>query len=327
MLCSIVAFVLKGNLPSLITIFLHINLVWLSLGFICIFFYWLIEAITLYMMLTHQKRHITFKEVFKLIVSTQFFNGITPFSSGGQPFQIYILTKESQLDASIVTSASLNNFIVYQFVLVFLGSIAVFFKYFYSLFTGITTQSMNAVALLGFILNLVVICALLLVSTQLNITRSIIFTSLKLLTFTPLKKKSLELQPKIDRFLVSFHKNSQGLLLNKSLLAKTSLLNIIKLIVFYLIAYFVCRSIGFDQISILQAVTASAYIMLITSFVPLPGASGGSEAGFIILFGSFLTLPQVTVVMLLWRFITYYLGMFVGMLTYFFGYKKSMDLS
>lgn len=323
----ILTFIIKGDIPSLLSIFLHVNIIWLALGFLCIFLYWFIEAITLYLMLTHKKRHISFKEVFKLIVSTQFFNGITPFASGGQPFQIYILTKESQIDPSIVTSASLNNFIVYQFVLVLLGSVAVFYKYFYALFSGSTSQSINSIALLGFFLNFIVIFALILISTQLNITKKIVSVCFKILKYTPLKRKTLVIEPKLDRFLISFHKNSQGLLLNKKLLAKTSILNIIKLFIFYLIAYFVCRSIGYDQISILQAVTASAYIMLITSFIPLPGASGGSEVGFILLFGSFLTIPQVTVVMLLWRFITYYLGMFIGFVTYYIGYNKSAQLT
>ena len=48
------------------------------------------------------------------------------------------------------------------------------------------------------------------------------------------------------------------------------------------------------------------------SFIPLPGGTGGLEYGFVSFFGNFLTGGKLTTLMLLWRFITYYLIMILG---------------
>lgn len=318
----ILFFILKGDFKTMYDILVHINIAWLSLGFLCIFIYWGIEASTFHLMLTNNGEKISYFDVLKLVISTQFFNGITPFSTGGQPFQIYILTKKSKLSASSVTSASVHNFIVYQFILVVLGSVAFCLKYFFTYFSDSSSKAIGAVALLGFSLNIFVVFSLILFSSTPNVTRKIVFSVLRLLEYTPLKKRIIKTYPHIEHFLKHFHRNSQGLMKNRLLMFKASLLNLIKLTVFYLIAYFTCRSIGFNNVTIVQAVIASAYIMLITSFIPLPGASGGSELGFMFLFGTLLTAPQVMVVMVLWRFITYYFGLFVGFVTLYFGYPN-----
>ena len=52
--------------------------------------------------------------------------------------------------------------------------------------------------------------------------------------------------------------------------------------------------------------------MLISSFVPLPGATGGIEYAFMSFFGYFITKPTISTVMILWRFMTYYLGILLG---------------
>jgi len=314
-----------GDYETMQEIFLNLNLTWLFLGFVCIFIYWIFEAITFHLMLKHCGEKASFLSILKLILSTQFFNGITPFSTGGQPFQIYILTRSSKLKASSVTSASLHNFMVYQFTLVLLGTLALCLKYFFDYFSSPTANAVKVISLLGFSLNIIVVFLLILLSSSLTLTRRLVFFILKGLEHTPLKQKIVSLYPTISFFLENFHRNSQSLMKNKSLLAKASILNLVKLLFFYLIAYFACRAIGFNHISIIQALVASAYIMLISSFIPLPGASGGSELGFMFLFGTLLTAPQVMVVMILWRFITYYFGLFIGFITFYFGYTVQQN--
>jgi uncharacterized protein (TIRG00374 family) len=56
--------------------------------------------------------------------------------------------------------------------------------------------------------------------------------------------------------------------------------------------------------------------MLIGSFIPLPGGTGGVEYGFINFFGNFLSGAILKTLMLLWRFFTYYFGMFIGAITF-----------
>ena len=52
--------------------------------------------------------------------------------------------------------------------------------------------------------------------------------------------------------------------------------------------------------------------MLIGSFVPIPGATGGLEYGFMSFYGSFIKGSKLNAIMLVWRFITYYFGLILG---------------
>lgn len=67
-------------------------------------------------------------------------------------------------------------------------------------------------------------------------------------------------------------------------------------------------NIFFDLIGI------TAFVYLISDFVPLPGASGGSEGSFFILLRYFLK-SATSATLLVWRFVTYYAGLIVGGLT------------
>ena len=59
-------------------------------------------------------------------------------------------------------------------------------------------------------------------------------------------------------------------------------------------------------------IIATAYVMIMGSFVPLPGGSGGLEFGFVQFFGGFTLGAKLSSIMLVWRLLTYYLGIIVG---------------
>lgn len=311
-----------GEMKDIINIITSVNMFWLGIALSMIVLYWFFSACTLYIMLRAYNDRITLKEVFKLTLSTQFFNGITPFASGGQPFQIYVLNKHSKMELSSITSASLHNFIVYQTVLVAMGTAAILAKYFFNIFPEEPT-GLNFIAGAGFALNFVVIAAMVIIAVSPKLTKIIMNLIYKLIGLTPFKKKLPVMMDKANKTVEDFHKDILVLMSDKDMYFKVLSLNVIKMVCYYAVAYFICLAVGFSSINVLQAIVASAYIMLVTSVVPLPGASGGAEMGFLIFFGSFVIGAQATAIMLLWRFITYYVGLFVGMLTYLFGYDRS----
>ena len=59
----------------------------------------------------------------------------------------------------------------------------------------------------------------------------------------------------------------------------------------------------------------SSIINLINTFLPIPGASGGSEGCYMILFG-FLGRANASSSMFLWRFFSFYFGLILGMITF-----------
>ncbi|MBN2220753.1 MAG: flippase-like domain-containing protein [Vallitaleaceae bacterium] len=300
------------------------SLIWLGLGLIGIVSCWLIDARILYIMLKNYDTKLSYLEVLKLVLSTQFFNGITPFATGGQPFQIYILSKRSKIGVSSITSVSLHNFIIYQTVLVIMGSLAILLKGLLHLLPS-DGINLNILCMIGFSLNVLIIILLLIIAFSPKLTQSILTFLLYILSHTPWKKKKEIFELKLSKLTKDFHTEILNLMANRQLLLQAAFLNFVKLTFFYAIAFFIFRSVGLTNINLVQAMISSAYVALITSVIPLPGASGGAEVGFLFFFSAVTIGPQITAVMLLWRFITYYLGLITGMFTVFSYNNKNLQ--
>jgi hypothetical protein len=293
---------------------------WISISLLLILLYWVFEAKSLHLFIKAYDEEYAYSKVFKLVLSTQFFNGITPFSSGGQPFQIYALSKESKFSIGHSTSLSTHNFIVYQIALVLLGSITLILGHF-SYAKIYINASANFFTVIGFILNLLIIVSLCAIALSSKISHRLLHSILLMLKPFSCAKKQKKRYKKWKSLIADFHHEIHYLLKNKRLFALTILLNIFKLMSFYTIAYFILLSLDIYPVSFLRIILASSYVMLITSIVPLPGASGGAEGGFFLIFSTFLLHHHITSVILIWRFITYYLGLIIGFISYTFFHR------
>ena len=65
--------------------------------------------------------------------------------------------------------------------------------------------------------------------------------------------------------------------------------------------------------SLLQIMSYQAYVLMISSFIPLPGAMGGAELGYHGFFKDIFTEQYVNTSMMLWRIMTFYLPIIVGL--------------
>lgn len=318
---TVLYILLHSEFNSIVLELKKVNPIWFSMAFLCILIYWMIEAKTLHIMLTVYDKNFNYLQILKLVISSQFFNGVTPFATGGQPFQIYILNKHSDLGIGSVTSASVLNFIMYQTVLVIMGVTAFLIEKTFLLFPN-NPPNVQLLAFTGFSLNFLIIISLIIIAISNTLTEKMLSVVYKVINLSPFKKNLPKIQKKLKAEVIEFHTDISILISNKNIYVKSLLLNILKLLSFYTVAYFICKSLGFTGITVLQSIIASAYVMLITSVVPLPGGSGGAEIGFLVFFSSFIVGPQATAIMLLWRFITYYVGLIAGLLTFYFGYQS-----
>ena len=100
------------------------------------------------------------------------------------------------------------------------------------------------------------------------------------------------------------------------------LLNILGLMIYYTIPYIIALGMGVTDLNFISMLVATTYIMMIGSFVPIPGGTGGIEYGFVYFVGYFISGGLLTAIMLIWRFITYYFGMVLGALALIFYRKK-----
>jgi uncharacterized protein (TIRG00374 family) len=251
-----------------------------------------------------------FLSAIQLTLRTQFFNAVTPFATGGQPYQIYYL-KTVGIDYASSTSVVLENFIVYQIALVTLGIIALVSNQIFDIFNN--NQLLQNLIALGFIINALVIIIMFLVAFSKKINKFIIGLGIKILTKLKLVKNKEKKLKEWDENINEFHKSAKILLEDKKTFILNILYNFIALCILYLIPLFVLYSMGvFNAFSAGVSIVTCAYIMIIGSFVPIPGATGGLEFGFVEFFSNFITGSKLSAMMLVWRFITYYFGIIVG---------------
>ena len=107
----------------------------------------------------------------------------------------------------------------------------------------------------------------------------------------------------------------------KTLVLKLIILNIIRFTLQFSFPIFIIYLLGIDlkDVTLLSVISFSAFIMLANAFIPIPGASGGTELMFVGMFGLIISNPvEVTTVMLLWRFLSFYLIIIIGAIIFFF---------
>lgn len=313
---------LKDDFPQIVSTILSMKYIYLIIGIVLIVFYWLIKAIALYLISKEYSKTISFKSIFLQTTITQFFNGVTPFSTGGQPMQIYMLNK-SKISLAKSTNIVMQEFITYQVALVLYGIFAVLVNYKLEIFNDAVV--LKNLVLLGFLINTSICIVMLILSFSKKMSKTLFNIVFKVLSKLKFIGNLDSKKEKWNNRLVEFQESAELFKKNKLLFAKCFILNGIALTCYYVIPYFLIIGIeGAMLVTPLTAIVASAYTLIIGSFVPIPGGTGGIEYGFLRFFGVFNTGSTLSAILLVWRFITYYLGIIVGGVA--FSFYKGDDL-
>lgn len=307
---GVLYFSLKDNFNEVINHFLNLNWVWLTIGFILVIGYWFFSSVSMYLIAKKFDEKINFNKILRLNVVTHFFNGITPFASGGQPYQIYALKKE-KLNIVDCTNITVQNFVAYQLALIILGTVAIIFNNIFNFFPDV--KLLKIFVLIGYLVNLSVGVGLFAISFTQKFNRFILKMIINLGSKLKIVKDKEQTIERFNSHVSKFNKSTKLLLKDKKNLTKIVICNLFGLIVHYSVPLAVLYSMGdFTSFNLGMAIIASAYVMIIGAFIPLPGGTGGLEYSFMSFFGNFVSDGKLTVLMLIWRFITYYFGMIAG---------------
>ena len=301
---------LKDNFYDVMIGLTKINIFWLVIALIFVMGYYYFRSLSLYTFVRKFKEDITFTKIFKIVLITQFFDGITPSSSGGQPYQVYAFNKE-KIKVTDGTSIVIQNFIVYQIALILLGFIAVISNNYLNLFEEVGT--LKKLIMLGFIINVIVIIGLFSLAFMRKVNRIVIKAIITLLSKLRIIKDKEEKIKNTNEYIERFHDSTKILLKNKFEFVKAIFFNFVALLMQYTVPAIIIFGLrDYISINVYYSIIASAYVMLIGTFIPIPGATGGLEYAFSKFYGVFITGAKLTLVMLLWRAFTYYLGVIIG---------------
>ena len=313
----IVLFILlKDDFHNIIKILLKMDLKFVLLALLFYFISISLKGVVNYLIVNNKK--LSLKEAIKHNIITQFFNGVTPFASGGQPMEIYMLT-EHDISVAKATNYTLQSFVLYQVALVICGLIAVIYNLWSDLF--FTNYFLKECVLLGFLINIIVVIFLIFISFSKKSERIVkkLFKKVNKLLHNKLNEE------KTFKVLDDFYYTENELKKNKSLVILGILLNIISLICLYVTPLFIVYGLHeTTNLTFIHTITASAYVYIIGSCVPIPGGTGGIEYGFTQFFGMLIPNSQLQATLISWRFITYYFGIIIGALLFDFEKKVEM---
>ena len=303
-------FSLKDNFKETVTQIFTMNIWYLLIAFALLILFWLFRSYPMYTFCKKINKDFKYLSALQLVLRTQFFNAVTPFATGGQPYQIYFL-KTVGIDYASSTSVVVENFIVYQIALVLLGIFSLIANQIFNIFGKV--QLLQQLITLGFITNALVIIIMFLIAFSKKMNKFFINIGIKILTKLRIVKDKDSKLKEWDTNINNFNKSAKILLQDKKMFVLNILYNFIALLCIYLIPLFILYAMGnFNAFNAGVAIITSSYIMIIGSFVPIPGGTGGLEFGFVQFYGNFITGSKLSAMMLVWRFITYYFGMIVG---------------
>ena len=271
--------------------------------------------------LTKANSHkISMGKTYGISMTEHFFNGITPFATGGQPFQAYAF-KRSGVSIADATSLLLMNFFVFMIVTNSFAACALFyFRRF------VTDGAMTAIAIIGFAMNFIVLFITIGIAT--SKTARAFFTSIvNLLAKWRLTHKLVAARREnLNEYFANVQVAFRALIRKKGAFTLAILSKAGAMAAYYATTFFILHAlyvdVPFNELFFILSGTSFAITMVI--FLPTPGSSGGIEFAFKSVFGSIVTLysPALAIDtiatggMLIWRVLTYYIVMLISLCFY-----------
>ncbi len=323
---TIYVFQKQVDVNSVLEIFKTIKLSYLFVGLACMMVFWVFEAYMLDM-LVHKLsgRRKTWTSI-KMTIVGQYYSFITPFASGGQPAQLYIMQKD-KIAASKGTVVLASKFIIFQ-VTVTLYSLVLVLVQLKTLLSA--SAQVSTFVFIGLTINTVGLTTLILIALNPEKLKRIVHYIIHVLTIVRLIKDEAGKDEKVDLFIEEYLEGVNQLKKDLPLTLYMFGLSVLQLTAFFSITYFVYRALGLSGISAFRIISLQSMLYMAVSFVPIPGTVGASEAGFALLLGSVFHGNFLAAGLLLWRVITYYFGLvFSGLfslIVYFMdGFRKPTE--
>lgn len=308
------------GIDNMIQVLTQVDYHWVLAGIGCLLILWLCDAICLHIPLKKLYTNQKFTTSIKVTMIGQLFNNITPFSSGGQPMQAYELTKTGKR-ASDSMSVLAMKFIITQVALVIFTLVVMFFQFdfFASLF-----KDYLWIAILGFSANIILIVAVILAGISPKIITWITTPILHLLGKFKLLKHPADTIEKLNASISNFNRQFKFMHSQKTIVLKVFIWASIQSFAYYSITYMVYRAFGNQGINFWQIVPAQAFLLMIMTIMPTPGAGVGAEGGFLLIFNSIFQTGTIHMAILFWRMYTFYLPIIIGTLFLIPSHKKTI---
>lgn len=281
-----------------------VNKEFLLIGIVAMFIYLVLEAVNLRRTLRVLGEKTKLANSLRYAYIGFFFSAITPAASGGQPMQVYYMHKD-KISVAHSTLALLVNLCSFQLITIPCALISLTFNHI-NLSVGLIWFF-----IIGISLNSMALALLLIGIFSKKLSTALIKFAVKVLKFFRVKNIETK-KEKMENELAKYHDSAIYIKHHKKMMLKTLLTTFVQVIIYYTIPYWVYRSFGFSKFNMLQIITLQSVLYATVSGIPLPGAVGVSEGGFLSIFKGVFTEKTINGAMLLNRGISFYLYVLIS---------------
>ena len=287
---------------------------YLMLAFAMLGVYIILYSISLIVITRSIKEKVKIANLFCISSSEFFFNGVTPFSMGGQPLQSLAFNQVG-VKLSKSTGILLMNFVCTQTAIMMLSLLSLVY------FKDLSTHSGHIIWLYFdvFIINFCILFIFFGLGFSKKFRKVIVWIMNKILSWRMFRRFP-KAKESFEKYCQDAQETFKIILEHKVIFLICVLSKMAAFAVFYMIPYVVLRALGVDikpnMLFYVMCMTSFSFIM--TSFIPTPGATGGIEFAFKDIFAGIagVTAPVAAAGVLMWRIITYYALMLISLAIY-----------
>ncbi|MBP3891029.1 MAG: flippase-like domain-containing protein [Solobacterium sp.] len=239
-----------------------------------------------------------------------FFNMITPSESGGQFVQAYLFKKQG---IPLASGASIlwSDFMTYQITMVSMVLLLIFLRF------GMFYQNYSQYfifVIFGFIVNAMVILGLWALVRFPKFYHWLTTKGVGLGAKLKLIRNPEETRKNLEKQVDTFAKEANNLRKHPTLIMMLLFTNGVRLLLYYSIPFFCAKALHIPVTSkqLLDIIALTSFVTVINAFLPMPGSSGGTEATFVLMFSTIFSAPQASSIMIVWRFLTYYIMLIIS---------------
>lgn len=281
------------------------NLIFILLGLLVMFGYFLVEAWNVRTLLSSFGEKISMRQALRYTFIGFFFCSVTPGASGGQPLEIYYMSKDG-ISSANATMAILIQTCGIQVAVMGLGVIFLIFS------PQIAAGPVMSLFMLGVLINGVALVGLLTAILSPKLAKKMINWILNLLKKIHIKRFEKSRQS-INESLAQYGEASVYIKGHKAEFRNALLRSVLQMTLYYLVPYFVYLSFGLSEMNALGIVAMQSVLFIATSGLPIPGAIGASEAVFLGLYSAVYGAEHVDSALLLTRGSNFYLFVIIAM--------------
>ena len=156
----LIAILSFNDIGSILEEIKNADVKYIILSFVTIFVYVALYPLSLCILTKARSCKIKMSKTYGIAMTEHFFNGITPFATGGQPFQVYAFAK-AKVKPTESTCLLLMNFLVFMLTT---NGFALCSLFYFKRF--ISDTAMTVIAIVGFTMNFIVLAVTFLIATS-----------------------------------------------------------------------------------------------------------------------------------------------------------------